>query len=92
MRFVNQEEAKLIDEKLMSAQYAFSLHQLMELAGLSVAEAVQEYYCSASKRILICCGPGNNGGDGLVAGRHLKMFGNHVDVLIPVKKDKYAVH
>jgi NAD(P)H-hydrate epimerase len=91
MRFIKQDEAKLIDEKLMSSQYAFSLDQLMELAGLSIAEAVQEYYCHNPKRILICCGPGNNGGDGLVAGRHLKMFGNHVDVLIPIRKDKYAV-
>lgn len=56
MRFINQEEAKLLDEKLMSSEYAFSLDQLMELAGLSVAEVAQEYYCQTSKRILVCCG------------------------------------
>jgi NAD(P)H-hydrate epimerase len=41
----------------------------MELAGLSVACAVQKEY------VLIICGPGNNGGDGLVAARHLAHFG-----------------
>jgi len=32
--------------------------------------------------VLIVCGKGNNGGDGLVAGRHLKMYG--YDVLVCV--------
>lgn len=37
--------------------------QLMELAGLSVACAVAKVY-PPSSRILIVCGPGNNGGEG----------------------------
>lgn len=45
----------------------------MELAGLSVASAVAEVYRPA--RVLLFCGPGNNGGDGLVAARHLHHFG-----------------
>lgn len=47
----------------------------MELAGLSVATAIKKTYPSDSyKTVAICCGPGNNGGDGLVAARHLRAF------------------
>ena len=60
----------------------FSVDQLMELAGLSVACSVYaEYPPSSHKRILVIAGPGNNGGDGLVAARHLYHFGYSVEVL-----------
>jgi NAD(P)H-hydrate epimerase len=55
------------------------LVQLMELAGLSVATAVHLEY-ERCKRVLIRVGPGNNGGDGLVAARHLWQFGHRVEV------------
>ena len=51
-----------------------SFGQLMELAGLAVATAVTRQYPKASK-ILVACGPGQNGGDGLVAARWLSTFG-----------------
>jgi NAD(P)H-hydrate repair Nnr-like enzyme with NAD(P)H-hydrate epimerase domain len=55
-----------------------ALLQLMELAGLSVASAVHLEY-ERCKRVLILVGPGNNGGDGLVAARHLWQFGHQVE-------------
>ena len=48
---------------------AYKLEQLMELAGLSVASAFSKCYEDKRDPVVIFCGPGNNGGDGLVAAR-----------------------
>jgi hypothetical protein len=48
----------------------------MELAGLSVAcSLAAEYPPGTHARVAVLAGPGNNGGDGLVAARHLWQFG-----------------
>ena len=57
----------------------FSVDQLMELAGLSVAcSLAAEYPASSHPRVLVLAGPSNN--DGLVAARHLHHFGYTVEV------------
>ena len=59
----------------------FSVDQLMELAGLACATSLaSEYPKETHRRILVIAGPGNNGGDGLVAARHLYHFGYSVQV------------
>ncbi len=64
----------------------FSVDQLMELAGLSVASSIlAEYPPSKYSRILIVAGPGNNGGDGLVAARHLYHFG-YKDIQVRIRQ------
>src|SRR3989442_13920139 len=45
---------------------------LMENAGRAVADAVLKEFAAKGKKVVIVCGPGNNGGDGLPAARDLK--------------------
>ncbi len=60
-----------------------STDQLMERAGLAVARHVRETLGSvAGKRTLALVGPGNNGGDGLVAARLLARWGANVTVYL----------
>jgi NAD(P)H-hydrate epimerase len=59
-----------------------------------VAQAVQKTYPRQKHpRVLVCCGPGNNGGDGLVAARHLFHFGYKPSIFYPKQsgKDLYKV-
>lgn len=90
--YLNQAQAAAIDEELMGP-IGFSLDQLMELAGLSVASAIAEVYgVNQYSRVLVICGPGNNGGDGLVASRHLFHFGYKPSICYPKRTDKPVYH
>jgi len=54
---------------------------LMERAGAGVAAAIERRWGPVlGLRVLVLCGTGNNGGDGLVAARHLRVRGAAVTV------------
>ncbi len=68
------------DERTVE-QFDVSRQSLMENAGSAVADFVLREF-SRADRITVLCGKGNNGGDGLVAARHLDAGGKQVRVLL----------
>ncbi|XP_071098552.1 NAD(P)H-hydrate epimerase-like isoform X1 [Haliotis cracherodii] len=87
-----QDEAQKIDQELFE-DYSFSVEQLMELAGYSCAVAIARCFpidnmSKDNGAVLVCCGPGNNGGDGLVCARHLKLFGFKPSIFYPKQPNK----
>ena len=67
---ITHDEVKVLDAN--AAARGVPTSTLMENAGKGVAEAVMDGYDLKSKTVLVLCGTGNNGGDGLVAARYLK--------------------
>ena len=56
---------------------------LMENAGATIVRRLAEIIPDlSSKKIIIFCGKGNNGGDGFVMARHLSNLGTNVTVLL----------
>src|SRR3989442_4369531 len=66
---ISPAEMRVLDR---NAQYfGVSILELMENAGKAVADAARSEFGAPGKNVLVLCGTGNNGGDGLVAARHL---------------------
>jgi len=60
---------------------------MMEEAGLGLAEAIMQRVSITDTQVLVLVGPGNNGGDGLVAARHLKDAGAAVTAYLSRSRD-----
>jgi len=89
MKYVSAAESQKMDDELMGDVVGYSTEQLMELAGLSVATAVhREFGVQQYSSVLVISGPGNNGGDGLIAARHLVHFGYKPHIYYPKRVDK----
>ena len=81
-KILTARQAKELDEKLKN-KYGISTLVLMENAGRAIADtAVKLVKQHKLTSIAVFCGRGNNGGDGLVAARHLLTKGINVDVFL----------
>ncbi|MGI6368292.1 MAG: NAD(P)H-hydrate dehydratase [Anaerolineae bacterium] len=79
MKLVTVAEMRSIEQRANEDGYPFAT--MMERAGAALAAVVQQRAPRAS-RILVLAGPGNNGGDGLVAARLLAQGGFAVQVCL----------
>lgn len=83
---VNSTKMKQIDDYSVEVCQIPAL-ELMERAAKEVV-AVMKERINKSDRILAVCGPGNNGGDGVAAGRILYLQGYHVAILFIGEEEK----
>lgn len=86
MKIVTVEQMIALERR--SAELGAPPEFLMENAGLATAEHARELLGGSVEghRIVMLIGPGNNGGDGLVAARHLRDWGAKVHLFLVKRK------
>lgn len=79
---VTREQMREVD-RLMIEEYGIQLLQMMESAGLNLADAVRRILGTLQgRRVVVLAGAGNNGGGGLTAARRLSAWGADVRVVL----------
>ncbi len=81
MKIVTVEQMQALE--VAADKAGVTVDALMEKAGLAVADhAIQHLGSPRGARVLVLVGPGNNGGDGLVAARYLHQWGARVQIYL----------
>ncbi len=91
MRLLTGEEMRLLDAAAME-EYGIAGIVLMENAGRAVAQKAVELLAGKpeEKKVVIFVGSGNNGGDGLVAARHIHNAGAEVRLFLLKEPEVFA--
>src|SRR5580704_12770057 len=76
---ISREQARQLDRRAVE-DYGMASVVLMENAGRGVADQLCQLGILGP--VVVCCGRGNNGGDGFVVARHLDLRGYAVRVLL----------
>ncbi len=85
MRILSVTEMRAIESAADAAGHSYEA--MMALAGFGLALAIQQRLAMNGKRVLVLVGPGNNGGDGLVAAQHLQKNGANVTTYLTRARD-----
>jgi hydroxyethylthiazole kinase-like uncharacterized protein yjeF len=87
--YVTADEMRKIDD-LTIREFQVDVLILMENAGRATATLATRMLDGAASGKHIAClvGGGNNGGDGMVAARHLANWGAEVDVIVGTARDR----
>ena len=82
MKIVTVEQMQALESQTEAR--GISTNALMENAGMAVAEKARDLIGRSlrGEHVTVLVGPGNNGGDGLVAARHLNDWGARVHVCL----------
>ena len=80
MEYINPADMRAID--INSAYFGAGFKRLMDNAGRVVFEELEKIENLGEKKIAFLCGPGNNGGDGLVAAARLIEAGHRPSVYL----------
>jgi NAD(P)H-hydrate epimerase len=90
MRHISREQARRID-RLALERYHIPTLLLMENAARSAAECVCDLLDNdCVGQVLILCGPGNNGGDGLALARHVHNRGGDPRIVLIADPARYT--
>src|SRR5579859_6880501 len=91
MKLATSAQMRTLEQAAVDA--GASWHGLMEHAGWGVAhQATRQLGTMRDRCVLVLVGPGNNGGDGLVAARHLHDAGAQVVLYIWRRADSDSDH
>jgi NAD(P)H-hydrate epimerase len=87
--YVTAEEMRRIDD-ITTREFQVDVLMLMENAGRSTATLARQmlHGTTIEKRVACLVGGGNNGGDGMVAARHLANWGADIEVIVGATKDR----
>ncbi|MEA3308508.1 MAG: NAD(P)H-hydrate dehydratase [Chloroflexota bacterium] len=85
MRILSITEMQELEQAAAATGHPYQ--RMMDLAGQGVARAILERQQVKGRRVLVLVGPGNNGGDGLVAARYLAEAGAQVTAYLSHTRD-----